>query len=91
VAVAEAARKSLDRAAGVPVPASPIGAPADGPAPPVPLTVDYLALVDPRTFQPVRPGFTGLAILAVAARVGGTRLIDNVAIEFPSGMGLGTH
>jgi pantoate--beta-alanine ligase len=38
--------------------------------------------VDPRTFQPVPPGFTGTAILAAAARVGGTRLIDNVAIEF---------
>jgi pantoate--beta-alanine ligase len=85
-AVAEAARKSLDRAAGPPVPASATGSPADGPAdgtgPRVPVTVDYLALVDPRTFQPVPPGFTGPAILAVAARVGGTRLIDNVAIEF---------
>ena len=50
------------------------GAAAPGAAAPhVPLAVDYLALVDPRTFQPVPPGFTGTAILAVAARVGGTR------------------
>jgi pantoate--beta-alanine ligase len=81
-AVAEAARKSLDGAAGVAVPVSGNGGPPDGPAPRVPLTVDYLALVDPRTFQPVRPGFTGPAILTVAARVGGTRLIDNVRVEF---------
>jgi pantoate--beta-alanine ligase len=46
------------------------------------LTADYLALVDPLTFLPVKPGFTGTAVLAVAARVGTTRLIDNVQIEF---------
>jgi pantoate--beta-alanine ligase len=45
------------------------------------LTVDYLALVDPATFLPVKPGFTGTAVLAVAARAGTTRLIDNVQIE----------
>ena len=43
------------------------------------LTIDYLALVDPSTFLPV----TGAApaVLAVAARVGTTRLIDNVRID----------
>ena len=46
------------------------------------LTVDYLALVDPITFRPVKPGFTGTAVLAVAARIGTTRLIDNVRIDF---------
>jgi pantoate--beta-alanine ligase len=81
-AVAGAARNMLDRAAGVLVPAGGTGGPADGPAPTVPLAVDYLALVDPRTFQPVPPGFAGPAVLAVAARVGGTRLIDNVQVEF---------
>lgn len=45
------------------------------------LTVDYLALVDPVTFQPVKPDFTGRAVLAVAARVGTTRLIDNVQVD----------
>jgi pantoate--beta-alanine ligase len=45
------------------------------------LTVDYLALVDPVTFLPVKPDFTGPAVLAVAARVGTTRLIDNVEVE----------
>lgn len=39
--------------------------------------VDYLVLVDPRTLQPVQEYFTGEALLAVAARVGTTRLIDN--------------
>jgi pantoate--beta-alanine ligase len=57
------------------------GLPGGRPARP-PLTVDYLALVDPRTFTPVRSGYTGPAVLAVAARVGTTRLIDNVPLEF---------
>lgn len=43
--------------------------------------VDYLALMDPCTAQPVAAGFQGEAILAVAARVGSTRLIDNTAVQ----------
>jgi pantoate--beta-alanine ligase len=49
------------------------------------LAVDYLTLVDPLTFLPVKSGFAGTAVLAVAARVGTTRLIDNVQIELASG------
>jgi pantoate--beta-alanine ligase len=50
---------------------------------PAPLTVDYLALVDAQTFEPAAgPGYTGTALLLVAARVGGTRLIDNVIVGF---------
>jgi pantoate--beta-alanine ligase len=48
------------------------------------LTVDYLALVDPRTFTPVPPGQAGPALLLTAARAGGTRLIDNVPVELPA-------
>ena len=44
------------------------------------LAVDYLALVDPRDFSEVPPAFTGEAVLAVAARVGTTRLIDNLPL-----------
>jgi pantoate--beta-alanine ligase len=44
------------------------------------LTVDYLALVDPRDFSAVPPTFTGDVVLAVAARVGTTRLIDNLPL-----------
>jgi pantoate--beta-alanine ligase len=40
--------------------------------------VDYLALVDPVTFGPASDG---PAVLAAAARVGTTRLIDNVRID----------
>ncbi|MEU9416121.1 pantoate--beta-alanine ligase [Streptomyces sp. NPDC048272] len=47
-----------------------------------PLTLDYLALVDPRDFTDIGPGFTGRAVLAVAAKVGATRLIDNIPLEF---------
>jgi pantoate--beta-alanine ligase len=43
--------------------------------------VDYVALVDAAGFEDVRPGFTGTAVLAVAARVGSTRLIDNVRLH----------
>ncbi|GAB2963011.1 pantoate--beta-alanine ligase [Nonomuraea fastidiosa] len=44
------------------------------------LDVDYLALVDPATFVEVGDDYEGLAVLAVAARVGTTRLIDNVTL-----------
>lgn len=44
------------------------------------LEVDYLALVDPATFAEVSESYEGLAVLAVAARVGSTRLIDNVTL-----------
>ncbi|SDK72154.1 pantoate--beta-alanine ligase [Nonomuraea maritima] len=44
------------------------------------LKVEYLVLVDPRTFTEVKEPYEGVAVLAVAARVGGTRLIDNVTV-----------
>ncbi|MFF1340634.1 pantoate--beta-alanine ligase [Streptomyces sp. NPDC058290] len=47
-----------------------------------PLLLDYLALVDPQDFTDVGPDFTGQAVLAVAAKVGTTRLIDNIPLEF---------
>ncbi|HEX4816271.1 MAG TPA: pantoate--beta-alanine ligase [Nonomuraea sp.] len=49
---------------------------AAGPA----LAVDYLVLVDPATFAEVGESHAGPAVLAVAARVGSTRLIDNVTL-----------
>ena len=48
------------------------------------LAVDYVALVDPRTFTVVRPGPGGPALLVAAARAGGTRLIDNVSVVLPA-------
>ncbi|MEU8587227.1 pantoate--beta-alanine ligase [Streptomyces sp. NPDC048664] len=47
-----------------------------------PLVLDYLALVDPSDFTEIADEFTGEAVLAVAARVGGTRLIDNIPLSF---------
>ena len=44
--------------------------------------LDYLALVDPVHLRPVREDYAGEALLAVAARVGSTRLIDNVMVTF---------
>ncbi|MFF2657175.1 pantoate--beta-alanine ligase [Kitasatospora sp. NPDC058032] len=42
--------------------------------------LDYLALVDPHDFTEAPDDFQGEAVLAVAAKVGTTRLIDNVRI-----------
>ena len=45
-----------------------------------PVAPDYLALVEPDTFTPVKPSYAGDALLLVAARVGTTRLIDNTPL-----------
>ncbi|WP_434098131.1 pantoate--beta-alanine ligase [Streptomyces sparsogenes] len=47
-----------------------------------PLVLDYVALVDPSDFTEVADDHTGEAVLAVAAKVGDTRLIDNVRLWF---------
>jgi pantoate--beta-alanine ligase len=39
--------------------------------------LDYLRVVDPITFLPADDGYTGPALVLIAARVGDTRLIDN--------------
>jgi pantoate--beta-alanine ligase len=44
------------------------------------LGLDYLALVDPSDLAAVADEFTGPALLAVAAKVGTTRLIDNLVV-----------
>lgn len=46
----------------------------------VPLSIDYVACVDPKTLKP-KDTFDGGVICAIAARVGTTRLIDNVIIQ----------
>ena len=45
------------------------------------LALDYLVLVDPATFAEVNESYRGEAVLAVAAKVGTTRLIDNVVLS----------
>lgn len=45
-----------------------------------PLRLDYMALVDPSDFTEVPDDHSGEAVLAVAARVGTTRLIDNLPL-----------
>jgi pantoate--beta-alanine ligase len=49
--------------------------------------IDYLVLVDPSTLEDVPEWFRGEALLAVAGRVGTTRLIDNVPINVGPGGG----
>ena len=44
--------------------------------------LDYATLVDPATFAEVPDDHIGHAIFVVAARVGGTRLIDNATLTF---------
>jgi pantoate--beta-alanine ligase len=46
-----------------------------------PLRLDYLALVDPESFEEAGEDYAGPARLLVAARVGTTRLIDNTALS----------
>jgi pantoate--beta-alanine ligase len=60
-----AAREVLDRAAA----ASP------------PVQLDYLVLADPQTLTDVAADYAGPALLLVAARVGATRLIDNMRVS----------
>jgi pantoate--beta-alanine ligase len=47
-----------------------------------PLVLDYLALIDPSDYTEAADDHTGEAVLAVAAKVGTTRLIDNVRLHF---------
>jgi len=49
------------------------------------IALDYLALIDPAAFTEASADHTGPAVLAVAAKVGGTRLIDNIPLDFPAG------
>ncbi len=44
------------------------------------LSIDYVAAVDPATLKPVER-VDGPTVLAIAARVGSTRLIDNVLVQ----------
>jgi pantoate--beta-alanine ligase len=44
------------------------------------VVLDYLKVVDPKTFLPVDDGYQGKATVIIAARVGNTRLIDNETI-----------
>ncbi|WP_433891580.1 pantoate--beta-alanine ligase [Streptomyces sp. CA-111067] len=52
-----------------------------------PVVLDYAALIDPADFTDAGPAHTGPAVLAVAARVGRTRLIDNLPLDFPLELG----
>jgi len=65
---------------------------------PPPTTVEYVELVDPNTMQPLAT-VAETALLAIAVRIGSTRLIDNIilrhrqpviAIDGPAGAGKST-
>ena len=45
------------------------------------VTPDYFALVDPDTLEPVQPGGAQRVLVVVAARVGPSRLIDNLPLD----------
>ena len=49
------------------------------------LAVDYVAVVDPRTFGPPGPG---PALIVAAVTAGGTRLIDNVPVVLTDGQNM---
>ena len=50
-----------------------------------PVEVDYLVLADPDTVAELGLDYKGPALLLVAAKVGGTRLIDNTALDLSGG------
>ena len=60
----------------LPDPARPQPRTTDRPA----VCVDYIAFFDPHTLQPVKRVTRGTH-LALAVRVGGTRLIDNARLD----------
>ncbi len=43
--------------------------------------LDYIAVVDPEIFRPVTDDYRGKALAIVAAKVGNTRLIDNLELD----------
>jgi pantoate--beta-alanine ligase len=45
------------------------------------VVVDYVEIVDPETLEPRGPQLTGGELVAVAAKVGSTRLIDNIVLR----------
>jgi pantoate--beta-alanine ligase len=49
----------------------------------IPVSIDYVAVVDPVTLKPVEL-VSGPTVLAIAARVGATRLIDNLTVTPPA-------
>lgn len=66
--------------------------------PEIPTEIDYVELVDPNTMQPLDQ-VTETGLLAIAVRIGSTRLIDNmmlrhrqpvIAIDGPAGAGKST-
>ncbi len=42
---------------------------------------DYIEIVDPRTMEPLKSIGAGKCLVALAVRIGGTRLIDNVTLD----------
>ena len=55
------------------------------------LAVDYVAVVDPGTFESAGTRPPGPALLVAAARVGGTRLIDNVPVVLAAEIAAGAE
>jgi pantoate--beta-alanine ligase len=82
-ALAAGSAVAAQGAAAVVTAASVVLAEAAAASPPVEL--DYLVLADPVTFAEVGSGHRGQAVLLVAARVGTTRLIDNISLQVGGG------
>ncbi len=78
-ALAAASAVAVQGAAQAVTAASGVLAEAAAASPPAEL--DYLVLADPVTFAEVGSGHRGPAVLLVAAKVGTTRLIDNVSLQ----------
>jgi len=83
-AALQAGRRAARAAAGAPAPADDVlaavraGLQPQHPSEPA-FAIDYVALVDPRTFEPLDHASDDALIIA-AARLGSVRLIDNLAL-----------
>ena len=49
-----------------------------------PCRIDYISIVDPETMQPVEQ-VAGPVLVALAVRIGRTRLIDNLTVDPQAG------
>lgn len=78
VLAAQAAAERGSRADGVRAAATQVLSAEPG------VTTEYVALVEEATMADVAPEHAGPALLALAARVGGTRLIDNTMVTLGS-------
>ena len=85
LALSEALLACVERAGGGDAPDGVLAAGYDVLARADGVVLDYLAVVDPASCEPVPNDYRGEVVIAVAAKVGATRLIDNMLATIKGG------